>query len=236
MKRIAWLLSFSLILLGAVQGVAAGQQLSGRSDGNYDPLDKVENPKAKEKLDKAKEKLDKAKEKVDKAKEKVDKAKEKVNESPSDETSVDDVTDEVEKPADNMVKDSSEVAEDSGSSKESAADESTQSGTDISAPGASASKTKLNRSTHQSGTASWDASGAESSDTDKVSAAGNTIESAPENDEQPAAPEADADESEGSVLSSTGAQILAWVVLAFLLIAMGVSLVGGDELNRASRL
>ena len=63
-------------------------------------------------------------------------------------------------------------------------------------------------------------------DTDKVAAAGNTIESVQENEEQLAAPEADADESEGSVLSSTGAQILAWLVLAGLLIAIGAALVG----------
>jgi hypothetical protein len=85
------------------------------------------------------------------------------------------------------------------------------------------------------GTGSKDASGADPSDTDTVAAAGNTIESAPENDEQLAAPEADGDESEGSVLSSTGAQIMAWLVLACLLIAIGAALVKGDELDRALR-
>ena len=66
---------------------------------------------------------------------------------------------------------------------------------------------------------------AEPSDTGKVAAVGNTIESAPENDEQLAATEADDDESEGSVLSSTGPQILAWLVLGCLLIALSAALV-----------
>jgi hypothetical protein len=218
MKRIACLLSFSLILLGAFQGSAAAQQLSGVTgplDGNSDPLDKVKNPKAKEKVDKAKENIDKAKEEIDGA-------------LPSAEEPADDVTNEVEDSPDNVVEDSSEVAEDSGGTAGSVADEPTQAGTtpsDISAPGSTDSRTKLTKSTNQSGTGSKDASGAEPSDTDKVAAAGNTIESAPQNDEQLAAPEADADESEGSVLSSTGAQILAWVVLACLLIAIGAALV-----------
>jgi len=209
MKRIACLLSFSLILLGAFDGVAAAQQLSGHTgplDGNSDPLDKVKNPKAKEEVDKAKEMVDEA--------------------LPNAEG--DDVTNEVEDSADNVVEDSSEVAEDSGGTAGSVADEPTQAGTtpsDTSAPGATDSRTKLTRSTNQSGTGSRDASGAEPSDTDKVAAAGNTIDSASEDDEQLAAPEADADESERSVLSSTGAQILAWLVLACLLIAIGAALV-----------
>jgi len=211
MKRIAWLLSFSLILLGAFQGSATAQQLSGVTgtpDGNSDPLDKVKNPKAKENIDKAKKEVDEA--------------------LPGAEEPVGDVTNEVEDSADNVVEDSSEVAEDSGGTAGSVADEPTQAGTtpsDISAPGSTASRTKLTKSTNQSGTGSKHASGAEPSDTDKVAAAGNTIESAPENDEQLAAPEADADESEGSLLSTTGAQILAWLVLACLLIATGVALV-----------
>jgi cobalamin biosynthesis Mg chelatase CobN len=141
---------------------------------------------------------------------------------------VDDVTNEVEDSADNVVEDSSEVAEDAGGTAGSVADEPTQGGTtpsDISAPGSNDSRTKLTRSTKQSGKGSKDASRAEPSDTDKVAAAGNTIESAPKNDERLAAPEADADESEGSILSSTGAQILAWLVLACLLIAIGAALV-----------
>jgi cobalamin biosynthesis Mg chelatase CobN len=210
MKRIACLLSFSLILLGGFHGVAAAQQLSGVTgplDGNSDPLDKVKN---------------KVKEEVDKAKEVVDEA------LPGAEAPAKDVTNEVEDSADNVVEDSSEVAEDAGGTAGSVADEPTQAGTtpsDTSAPGANDSRTKLTRSNNQSGKGSKDASGAEPSDTDKVAAAGNTIESAPENDEQLAAPEADADESEGSVLSSTGAQILAWLVLACLLIAIGAALV-----------
>jgi cobalamin biosynthesis Mg chelatase CobN len=211
MKRIACLLSFSLILLGFFQGSAAAQQLSGVTgplDGNSDPLDKVKNPNAKEKVDKAKENIDKA--------------------LPSAEEPADDVSNEVEDSPDNVVEDSSEVAEDSGGTARSVADEPTQAGTtpsDISASGSTASGTKLTRSTKQSGTDSKHASGAEPSDTDKVAAAGNTIKSAPKNDEQLAASEADADESEGSVLSSTGAQILAWLVLACLLIAIGAALV-----------
>ena len=206
MKRIACLLSFSLVLLGAFHGVAAAQQLSGLTgqlDGDSDPLDKVKNPKAKEKVDKAKEKVDKVLPGVEEP---------------------DDVTNEVEDSADNVVEDSSEVAEDPGGTAGSVADEPTQAGTDISAPGSTDSRTRLTRSTNQSGTGSKHVSGAEPSDTDRVAAAGNTIESAPENDEQLAAPEADANESEGSVLSSTGAQILAWLVLACLLIAIGAAL------------
>jgi cobalamin biosynthesis Mg chelatase CobN len=202
MKRIAWLLSFSLILLGALQGVAAAQ-LSGDSD----PLDKVKNPTAKEKVDKAKEVVDEA--------------------LPGTEAPADDVANELEDSADNVVEQSGEVAEDAGGTAGSVADEPTQAGTtssDVSASG-SASKTKLTRSNKRSGTGSKDGSGAEPTDTDKVAAAGNTIGSAPENDEQLAAPEADADESEGSILSSTGAQILAWLVLACLLIAIGAALV-----------
>ena len=210
MKRIAWLLSFSLILLGAFQGVAAAQQLSGLTappDGNADPLDKVKNPKAKEKIDKAKEKVDEA--------------------LPGAEEPADDVANEVEDSPDNVVEDSSEVAEDSGGTAGSVANEPTRAGTtpsDISAPGSTDSRTKLTRSTNQFGTGSK-ASGAEPSDSGKVAgAAVNTIESVQENAEQLAAPEADADESEGSVLSSTGAQILAWLVLECLLIAIGAAL------------
>ena len=198
-------------LLGAFHGVAAGQQLSGLTgppDRNADPLDRVKNPTAKEKIDKTKEKVDEA--------------------LPGAEEPVDDVTNEVENPADNVVEDSSEVAEDSGGTAGSVVDEPTQAGTtpsDKSAPGSSASRSKLTRSANQSGTGSKDPSGGDR-DTDKVAAAGNTIESVQENEEQLAAPEADADESEGSVLSSTGAQILAWLVLAGLLIAIGAALVG----------
>ncbi len=218
MKRIACLLSFSMLLLGAFQGVAAAQQLSGLTgqlDGNSDPLDKVKNPKAKEKIDKAKEKVDKAEEEVDEA-------------LPGAEEPAKDVTNEVEDSADNVVEDSSEVAEDSVGTAGSVAGEPTQAGTtpsDISAPDSTASRTKPTRSTNQSGTGSKDASVAEPSDTDKVAAAGNTIESAPKNDERLAAPEADADESEGAILSSTGVQILVWLVLACLLIAIGAALV-----------
>ena len=207
MKRIAFLLIFSLILLGALDGVAAAQQLSGLTgplDGISDPLDKVEN---------------KVKEEVDKAKEVVDEA------LPGAEEPIHDVTNEVEDLADSVVEDSSEVAEGSGGTSGSVADEPTQAGStpsDISALGSTDSKTELTRSTNQSGTGSKDASGAEPSDTDKVAAAGNNIESAPENDEQLVAPEADAD---GSVLSSTGAQILAWLVLACLVIAIRAALV-----------
>jgi len=199
MKKIACLLSFSLILLGALDGVAAAQQLSGPTgppDGSAGPLDRVKNPKANEVVDKAKEVVDEA--------------------SPGAGAPADDVRNEVE--------DSSEVAEDWGGNAGAVADEPTQAGTtpsDISAPGS----TKLTGSTNQTGTGSKDASGAEPSDTEKVAAAGNRIESAPENDEQLAAPEADADESEGSVFSSTGAQILAWLVLACLLMAIGAALV-----------
>jgi len=216
-ERIAWLLSFSPILLGAFHGVAAAQQLSGPTgqlDGNSDPLDKVKNPKAKEKVSKAKEKVDKAEEDVGEA-------------LPGTEEPAEDVTNEVEDSADNVVEDSSEVAEGSGGSAGSVAGEPAQGGTtlsDISASGSTASRSKLTKSTKQSGTGSKGASGADPSDTDKVAAAGNTIESAPENDEQLAAPEA-GDESEGSVLSSTGAQIMAWLVLACLLIAIGAALV-----------
>jgi cobalamin biosynthesis Mg chelatase CobN len=195
MKRIAWLLSFSLILLGGFDGVAAAQ------------LDKVQN----------------------KVKEEVDKAKEVVDEALPGAGPAKDVTNEVENSADNVVKDSGEVAEDAGGTAGSVADEPTQAGTkpsDISAPGSNDSRTKLTRSTKRSGKGSKDASRAEPSDTEKVAAAGNTIASAPENDEQLAGPEADADESEGSGLSSTGAQILlAWLVLACLLIAIGAALV-----------
>ena len=219
MKRIACPLSFSLILLGAFHGVAAAQELSGLTgppDGDSDPLDKVKNPTAKEKVDKAEEKVDKAEEEVDET-------------LPGAEEPVDDVTNEGEDPADNVVGDSSEIAEDSGGSAGSVADEPTQAGTtpsDTSAPNSTDPTTKLTRSTGQSGTGgSKDASVGESSDTDRVAAAGDSIESAPENAEQLAAPEAD-DESEGSILSGTGAQILAWLVLASLLIAMGAALVG----------
>jgi hypothetical protein len=208
MKRIACLLSFSLILLGAFYGVAAAQQLSGATgplDGSSDPLDKVK---------------DQVEEEVDKAKKVVDEALPRAKEP------ADDLTNEVEKPADNVVEDSGEVAEDAGNTAGSVADEPTQAGTrpsDISAPGSTTSRTKLTRPTNQSGTGSKDESGAEPSDTDKVAVAGNSIEPAPENDEQLVAPEADADE--GSVLSSTGAQILVSLVLACLLIAIGAALI-----------
>ncbi len=209
MKRIAYLLSFSLILLGAFHGVAAAQQLGGLTgplDGISDPLDKVK---------------DKVEEEVDKAKEVVDEA------LPGAGELVDEVTNEVEDSAGNLAGDSSEGAEDSGGTPGSVADEPTQAGTkpsDISAPGSTDSRTKLTRSTNQFGTGSK-ASGAEPSDSDKVAAAGNSMESAPENDEQLVAPEADGEESEGSVLSSTGAQILAWLLLACLLIAIRAELV-----------
>jgi cobalamin biosynthesis Mg chelatase CobN len=211
MKRIACLLSLSLILLGAFHGVAAAQQLSGLTgplDGNSDPLDKVKNPKTKEKVDKTKEVVDEA--------------------VPGAEEPAKDVTNEVEDSADNVVEDSSEVPEDSGGTAGSVADEPTQGRTtpsDMSASGSTDSRTKLTGSTNPLSTGSKDASGADPSDTDTVAAAGNTIESAPENDEQLAAPEADGDESEGSVLSSTGAQIMVWLVLACLLIAIGAALV-----------
>jgi hypothetical protein len=220
MKRIACLLSFSLILLGASHGVAAGQQLSGATgplDGSSDPLDKVKNPKAKEKVDKAKEKVDKAKEKVDKV-------------LPSVEEPVDDVTNEVEKSADEVVKDVGEVAKDSAGTAGPVADEPTQpwpptpARPDIAALGFSAA-TELASSTNQSGTGSKDALGAEPSDFDEVVAAVNTIESAQVKGEQLAAPETDVDESEGSGLARTGAQVLAWLVLACLLMAIGATLV-----------
>ena len=207
MKRIACLLSCTLILLWAFHGVTAAQQLPGPTGplpGNPDLLDKVKNPKADEKVDQV---------------------------LPDAEEPVDDVTNEVENSADKVVKDVSEVAKDSAGTAGPVADEATQaraptpSRPDEAALGSSTARTKLATSTNQSGTGSKDAPGAESSDTDKVAAAGNTIGSAQVKGEQLAAPEADDEESEGSGLSRTGAQVLAWLVLACLLMAIGATLV-----------
>ena len=214
MKRIACLLSCTLILLWAFHGVTAAQQLPGPTGplpGNSDLLDKVKNPKAEEKVDEAEEKVDQV--------------------LPDAEEPVDDVTNEVENSADKVVKDVSEVAKDSAGTAGPVADEATQaraptpSRPDKAALGSSTARTKLATSTNQSGTGSKDAPGAESSDTDKVAAAGNTIGSAQVKGEQLAAPEADDEESEGSGLSRTGAQVLAWLVLACLLMAIGAALV-----------
>jgi hypothetical protein len=216
MKRIACLLSCSLILLWAFHGVTAAQQLTGLTgplDGDSGPLGKI--TKA--------------------TKEKVDEV------LPSVEEAVDDVINEVENSTDKVVKDVSEVAKDSagtegsgteGSGTEgsddtagSVAEEPTQaraptpSKLEIGAPGSSDAGKKLAGSTKQSGTGSKDAPGAEPSDTDNVAAAGDTIESAQMKDQQLAAPEADVDQSEELGLSSTGAQVVALLVLASLLIA-----------------
>jgi hypothetical protein len=211
MKRIACLLSCSLILLWAFHGVTAAQQLTGLTeplDGDSGPLGEI--TKATE--------------------EKVDEV------LPSVEEAVDDVIDEVENSTDKVVKDVSEVAKDSAGTEGSlgkegsdgtagsVAEEPTQarapasSKLEIGAPGSSDAGKELASSTKQSGAGSKDAPGAEPSDTDNVSAAGDTIESARVKDQQPA-PEADVDQSEESGLSSTGAQVVALLVLASLLIA-----------------
>jgi cobalamin biosynthesis Mg chelatase CobN len=205
MKRIACLLSCSLSLLWAFQGVTAAQQLTGvtgQLDGNSDPLDNVTNPKAKEKIDKAKEKVDEV--------------------SPGVEEPVDEGANEVEKSADEVVED---VAGDAKGAAGTPGQASTPSKPDRAAPGSSNAGTKRASAPKQSGTASRVAPGAEPTDSDKVAAAGNTIRSAQVKGDQLARPEADVDQSEGSVLSSTGAQVLAWLLLACLLMVIGVALV-----------
>ena len=212
MKRIACLLSCSLILLWAFHGVTAAQQLTGLTgplDGDSDPLGTV--TKA--------------------AKEKVDEV------VPGVEEAVDDVINEVETSTDKVVKDVSEVAKDlagtggplgaagsdgtagSGAEEPTGAEAPTSAKRELDAPGSSGAGKELAQSTNQSGTGSKDAPGAEPSETDKVAVAGDTIESALVKDEQLAVPEVDVDQSEESGLSSTGAQVLVLLVLACLLIA-----------------
>jgi hypothetical protein len=93
-----------------------------------------------------------------------------------------------------------------------------QSKRELVAAGSSDARKKAASSTKQLGKGSKGAPGAEPIDADGVAAAGDSIEIAQVKDEQLAAPDADVDRSE-SGLSSTGAQVLALLVLACLLIA-----------------
>lgn len=244
MKKVAYLLSFFLILFWASAGFAVAQPLSELTG----PLDKV--------VDKVSNPVDKVKDVVDKVKQPIDKTVSSLPDpikKPLDKTvsslpnpikkPVDNVTKEVEKVIDKVVNDVGEVAKDPagaagavgdktkpapalGSAPASAQSKPGSSAAGNSASGASATKTKVARTTKQSSKAKRANRADPARDTEQVAASGHTIEPAEVKGTQIIAPATDDGESEGSGgLSLTGVQILTWLMLACWLVGMGAAIV-----------
>lgn len=223
MKKVVLLSSF-LVLFWTSSGAAAAQSLSGLTGPLKDVVDEVKKP-------------------VDKIKEPIEKALPPDNNPVK--KPVEDVTKEVGKVVDTVVKDVTDVAKNvtdvaknppvssgGGGDKPDpvpsvgSIPDSGPSELDRSTTGATATKTEAARTSRGSRKATRGANRAEPvRDTDQVAAAGNTIEPAEVKDTQIVAPATDVEESEGSGLSLSGAQILTWLMLACGLLGAGTAFV-----------
>ena len=224
MKRVV-LLGLFLVMFCASPGMAATQSLGGLTDPLKDVVDKVTKPVTKP--------VDKVKDVVDEVKKPVEKALPPVAVPPKKPAA------DVGKAVDKVVKDVTDVAKNpSGVAKSPAgggsdapslipsAGKTPATGnarTEHAASDASASRSTAARSAGAA-QGSKDARRAEpAGDTEQVAAAGNTIESGEVKGAQSVAPATDVDESDGSGLSITGAQILTLLIAACGLMAAGIA-------------
>ena len=216
MKKIV-LLSTFLILFFTSSGVATAQSLPGLPG----PLNDV---------------VDKVKDVVDEVKKPAEQALPPVTNPVK--KPVEDVTKEVGKVVDTIVKDVTEVAKNSPVPSGGGDDNPNPAPQIGSAPrpgpselersttGATKTKTEAARTSRGSSRATRGANRAETAgDTEQVAAAGNTIEPAEVKSSQIVAPATDVEESTGSGLSLTGAQILTWLILACGLFGAGTAFV-----------
>jgi len=230
MTRVNFLLTSLLVLFWAFPGPAAAQSSSGLTG----PLDKV--------VDKAADPVGEVKKAVDEVKKPVDEAVDEVK-KPVDKV-VASLPGPVKKPVENVTKEVDKVVENvTGAANDSTGgagpvpvrpepapapgespggdqtSKSDRSGSTVSAP-----KTRVAVAAGKSAGAKRGTSWAASlRDTKEVIAAGNAIEPAHVKGVQIIAPATDVEESGGSGLSHTGAQILAWLVLAGLLVGAGIA-------------
>ena len=250
MKRVVSLVSF-LILFWVFSGVAAAQSLPGLS-GPLDGVDQVISPvdkvvdKVTSPVDKVVDKVtspvdkvvDKVTSPVDKVKEVVDKVKKPVTGAlPAPvKKPVDNVVKDVGNAVDKVVKDVTDAGNKAAAPAKNAPGVGVNSG-DVSSnnpgigsdinrstnrPASRASKTKAARTSKSSGKSSRGANRPEPArDTEQVAAAGNSIEPGEVKGTHITAPATD---TEGSGLSLTGVQILAWLMLAVGLLGAGAAL------------
>ena len=234
MKRVVSLVSF-LILFWVFSGVAVAQStgLTGPLDGVVDkvtrPVDKV--------VDKVTSPVDKVTSPVDKVKEVVDKVTKPVTDAlPAPvKNPVDKVVKDVGKAVDNVVKDVTDTGNKATDPVKNAPLPGVNSGDNpntpkvgsgvdrsTNRPASRASKTKAARTSKASGKSSRGANRPEPArDTEQVAAAGNSIEPGEVQGTHITSPATDA---QGSGLSLTGVQILAWLVLAAGLVGAGAAL------------
>jgi hypothetical protein len=219
MKRVVLIVSFFVVFC-ASPGMAATQSLDGLTDPLKDVVDKATNP-----LDKVKDVVDEVmKPVVEALPPVVDPLKKPVA--------------DVGKAVDNVVKDVTDGAKvPSGSDKPatggsdapslspSAGNAPTTGGarTEHSASGASATETKVGRTSGGPAKVSKGANTQLAHDTQQVVAAGNTIEPGEVKGSQIVAPATEVDRGGGSGLSLTGVQILTWLIVACGLVAAGAA-------------
>jgi hypothetical protein len=218
MKRVVLLVTF-LVISCASPGMAAAQSLDGLTDPLKDVVDKVSNP------------LDKVKDVVDEVTKPV------VNALPPVVDPIKKPVADVGKAVDNVVKDVTDAAKvpsgadnstggsDAPSLSPSAGNAPTTGGarTEHSASGASATETKVARTSGGSAKVSKGANTQPAHDTQQVAAAGNTIEPGEVKGSQIVAPATEVDRGGGSGLSLTGVQILTWLIVACGLVAAGAA-------------
>jgi hypothetical protein len=218
MKRV--LLVPFLVVFCASPGIAAAQSLDGLTDPLKDAVDKVSNPS------------DNVKDVVDEVTKPV------VNALPPVVDSLKNPVADVGKAADNVVKDVTDAAKvpsgadnpatggsDAPSLSPSAGNAPSSGGarTEHSASGASATETKIARTSGGSAKVSKGANSQPAHDTQQVAAAGITIKQGEVKGSQIGAPATDVDEGGASGLSLTGAQILTWLIVACGLLAAGAA-------------
>ena len=233
MKRLNYLLTSLLVLFWAFPGTAAAQSTGGLGGPLGEVVDTAADPGKvlEDVVDEVKKPVDKV---VDEVEKPVDKA---VDSLPGPvKKPVEEATKEVDKAVRNVTGAAKDSAEGPGSvvknpgqtpapSKTETAGHSKSARSDSATSAtrtrvAAAKSTGAMRGTSRAGSAR---------DTEEVAAAGSAIEPAQVKGVQIVAPATQAEESEGSGLSHTGAQILKWLVLACLLVGVGMALARGGR-------
>jgi len=221
MKRVV-LLSCFLILFWTCTGVASAESATGLNGPLKDVVDTV-------------------KDVVDEAKKPAEKALPPVT-TPLKKP-VEDVTKEIGKVVDTVLKGVTDVAKSPPEPSAGGGDKpspvppigspgSSPSELERSTTGAAETKSEAARTSRGSSRATRGANRARpAGDTEQVAAAGNTIEPAEVKGTKIVAPATDVEESQGSGLSITGAQILTWLILACGLVGAGAAFVLSGRLR-----
>ena len=249
MKKVACLITSTLILFLVSSGIATGQSRSALAGPLEEVVDEASNPvetveQPVEEVTKAVNgPVEKLQDPIDKVKDQVD----KVVKQPVEEVTkvVEQPVEEVTKVVDKVAKDVTETAKNPSGAVGSVGDKPkpapapgsaappAQSKPSITANGSSATNDKVASASVKSGKASNRSGiapkGADrdkpAGDTEEVATAGHTIEPAQVKGAQIIAPATEAEESEGSGLSRTGVQILTWLILACWLLGAGAAFV-----------